>query len=32
MTKRGEALHPPIDGHVISVDAAFGEEFFDVAI
>ena len=30
--QRREALHPPIDRHVINVDAAFGEELFDVSI
>jgi hypothetical protein len=29
---RGEALHSPVDGDVINVDAAFGEEFFDVSV
>ena len=29
---RGEALHPPEDRHVVDVDTAFGEEFFDVAV
>jgi hypothetical protein len=26
-----EALHPPVDGDVVDLDAAFGEEFLDVA-
>jgi hypothetical protein len=25
-------LHPPVDGDVINVGAAFGEEFFDVSV
>ena len=29
---RGEALHPPVDGDLVDVDAAFGEKFFDVAV
>ncbi len=29
---RGEALYPPVDGDVVDFDAAFGEEFFDVAV
>ena len=28
----GEALDPPKDRHVIDLDAAFGEEFFDIAV
>jgi len=28
----GERLHPPIDGDVINSDAAFGEQFFDIAV
>jgi hypothetical protein len=28
----GEALHPPVEGHVVDVDAAFGEEFLQVAV
>ena len=27
-----EALYPPVDGDVVDVDAAFGEEFFYVAV
>ena len=27
-----EALHPPKQGDVINVDAALGEEFFEVAV
>ncbi len=30
--KRGEALDPSVDGDVVDVDAAFGEDFFDVAV
>ena len=30
--QRREALHPPVDGDAINVDAAFGEEFFDVSV
>jgi hypothetical protein len=30
--ERREALHPPVDGHMIHLDAAFGEQFFDVAV
>ncbi len=30
--QRCEALHPPVDGDVIDLDAAFGEEFLDVAV
>ncbi len=29
---RGEALHPPVDGDMVDVDAAFGEEFFHIAV
>ena len=29
---RGEALDPPVDRDVVDGDAAFGEEFFDVAV
>ena len=28
----GEALHPAVDGDVVNGDAAFGEQFFDVAV
>jgi len=28
----GEALHPPVDGDVVDVDATLGEEFFDIAV
>jgi hypothetical protein len=27
-----EATHPPLDGDVVDLDAAFGEEFLDVAV
>jgi hypothetical protein len=30
--ERGEALHPPVDRDVINLDAAFGEEFFDISV
>jgi hypothetical protein len=30
--QRGEALHPPVDRHVIDLDAAFGQEFFDITV
>jgi hypothetical protein len=30
--QRAEALHPPVDGDVIDVHAAFGEEFFDISV
>jgi hypothetical protein len=30
--QRGEALHPPINRHVINVDTAFREQFFDIAV
>ena len=30
--QRGEPLHPPIDGDVVDVDPALGEELFDVAV
>jgi hypothetical protein len=30
--QRGEPLHPAVHGHVIDLDAAFGEVFFDVAV
>jgi hypothetical protein len=30
--QRGEALHPPINRHVINVDTAFREQFFDVTV
>ena len=30
--ERGEALHPPVDGDVINLDAAFGEQFFDISV
>ena len=28
----GESLHPPVDGDVIDLDTAFGEELFDVPV
>ena len=27
-----EPLHPAVDGHMVDLDAALGEEFFDVAV
>jgi hypothetical protein len=27
-----EPLHPPVDGDVVDLDTAFGEEFLDVAV
>ena len=30
--QRSEALDPPVDGDVVDLDAAFGEEFLDVAV
>jgi hypothetical protein len=30
--QRGETLHPPVDGDVINVDAAFGEELSDISV
>ena len=30
--ERGEALHPPVDRHVVDLDATFGEQLFDVAV
>ena len=30
--QRGEPLDPPVDGGVVDLDAALGEEFFDVAV
>ena len=32
MSSGCEALNPAVDGDVINVDAAFGEEFFDIAV
>lgn len=29
---RCEALHPPVDGDVVNLDAALGEKFFHIAI
>jgi hypothetical protein len=29
---RCEALHPPVDGDVVDLDAAFGEQFLDVTV
>ena len=28
---RGEALHPPVDGHVINSDTALGQQFLDIS-
>ena len=30
--QRGEALDPPVEGHVINIDTAFGEEFFEIPV
>jgi hypothetical protein len=30
--QRCESLHPPVDSDVIDLDAAFGEQFFDVSV
>jgi hypothetical protein len=30
--QRGEALHPPVDRDVINLDAALGEQFFDISV
>jgi hypothetical protein len=30
--QRHEPQHPPVDGDVVDLDAALGEEFFDVAV
>jgi hypothetical protein len=30
--QRGETLHPPINRHVINVDAAFREKLFDISV
>jgi hypothetical protein len=30
--KRREPLHPPVDGDVVDLDAAFGEQLLDVAV
>jgi hypothetical protein len=30
--QRGEPLHPAVDGHVVDLDAAFGEQLLDVAV
>jgi hypothetical protein len=30
--RRGEPLHPPVDRHVVDLDAAFGEQLFDIAV
>jgi hypothetical protein len=30
--QRGEPLHPPIDGHVVYLDAALGEQLFHVSV
>jgi hypothetical protein len=30
--QRGEPLHPPIDRHVIDVDAPLGQQLFNIAI
>jgi hypothetical protein len=29
--QRSEPLHPPVHRHVVNLDAAFGEQFLDVA-
>ena len=29
---QGEPLHPPVDGDVVSLDAAFGEQLLDVTV
>jgi len=28
----GEALHPPVDAHVINRDTALGEQLLDIAV
>jgi hypothetical protein len=30
--QRRESLHPPLDGDVVVLDAAFGEQLFDIAV
>jgi hypothetical protein len=30
--ERSEALHPSVDGDLVDLDDAFGEEFFDVSV
>ena len=30
--QRRESLHPPVDGHVVDLDTAFGQELLDVAV
>jgi hypothetical protein len=30
--QRREPLHPPVDGDVVGLDPAFGEQLLDVAI
>jgi hypothetical protein len=30
--QRGEPLHPAVDRHVVDLDAALGQQLFDVAI
>jgi hypothetical protein len=30
--ERGEVLHPPVQGDVVDLDPALGQEFFDVAV
>jgi hypothetical protein len=30
--RRREPLYPPVDGDVIDLDAAFGQQFLDVAV
>jgi len=30
--QRGESLHPTIDGHVINVDTAFGQQLLDISV
>ena len=30
--QRGEALHPPVDGHVVDLDATLGQQLLEVAV
>jgi hypothetical protein len=30
--QRREPMHPPVDGDVVDLDAAFGEQLLDVAV
>jgi hypothetical protein len=30
--QRGEAEHPPVDSHVVDLDATLGEQFLDVTV